>query len=290
MRSRALDPAVIVIVVLGLALGLQLAWTVTGSFGARDRGGLDAAAALSAASGLDPLDRIKAARLFGTAAGVPTAAVAAALPVSTQGLILVGVLAASDPLAGRAIIGESGVAARVYAVGAMLPGGSRLAEVHADYVLLDRGGNFETLPLPRQGGTPASSTSGPAAVPVGAPLPLAAAGTPSTEDITNVIRWQAVMRTDRPSGIRVYPGANAQLFTQLGLRPGDLVLAINDSPLADQANSEQFIRSLSGTPQARLTIERNGQTESLTLDLTSVAGGAGGAGGSPQPLQRPGLN
>ena len=187
MRSRALDPAVIVIVVLSLALGLQLAWTVTGLFGARDRGGLDGATSALPAPGLDPLDGIKAARFFGSAVGEPTAAASAAPPVSTQGL-------------------------------------------------------------------------------------------------TNVIRWQAVMRTDRPSGIRVYPGANAQLFTQLGLRPGDLVLAINDSPLADQANSEQFIRSLSGTPQARLTIERNGQTESLTLDLTSVAGGA------PQALQRPGLN
>jgi len=289
MRSRALDPAVIVIVVLALALGLQLAWTVTGVFGARDRGGLDGAIAALPAAGLDPLDSIKAARFFGYAVGESTAAVPTAPPISTQGLILVGVLAASDPRAGRAIIGETGTTARVYAVGATLPGGSRLAEVHADYVLLDRGGSFETLPLPRQGGTPVSGAVGSVAMPAGAPPPLAAAGSPSTEDITNVIRWQAVMRTDRPSGIRVYPGANAQLFTQLGLHPGDLVLAINDSPLADQANSEQFIRSLSGTPQARLTIERNGQTESLTLDLTSVAGGTV-AGGSSQPLQRPGLN
>jgi general secretion pathway protein C len=282
MRSRALDPAVIVIVVLSLALGLQLAWTVTGLFGARDRGGLDGATSALPAPGLDPLDGIKAARFFGSAVGEPTAAASAAPPVSTQGLTLVGVLAESDPRTGRAIIGESGATARVYAVGATLPGGSRLAEVHADHVLLDRGGSFETLPLPRQVGIPSSSTL-PAASSAVSPAALPA-GAPSTEDITQVIRWQAVIRSDRPSGIRVYPGANAQRFAQLGLRPGDLVLAINDSPLADQANSEQFIRSLSGTPQARLTIERNGQTESLTLDLTSVAGGA------PQALQRPGLN
>ncbi len=269
-------------VVLALALGLQLAWTVTGLFGARERGALEGTRAAPPASALDPLDGIKAARFFGSAVGEPTAAVPSAPPVSTQGLVLVGVLAESDPRTGRAIIGESGATARVYAVGVTLPGGSRLAEVHADHVLLDRGGSFETLPLPRQGGTPSSSSLPPASSAVSpAALP---AGAPSTEDITQMIRWQAVMRTDRPSGIRVYPGANAQLFTQLGLRPGDLVLAINDSPLADQANSEQFIRSLSGTPQARLTIERNGQTESLTLDLTTVAGG------TPQAPPRPGLN
>ena len=104
-----------------------------------------------------------------------------------------------------------------------------------------------------------------------APPPMAAAAGPSAEDITQVIRWQAVMRADKPSGVRVYPGANAQLFSQLGLRPGDLVLAINDSPLADQANGEQFIRSLAGTPQARLTIERAGRTESLLVDLATLS-------------------
>ena len=91
-----------------------------------------------------------------------------------------------------------------------------------------------------------------------------------------MIRWQAVIRSDRPSGIRVYPGANAQRFAQLGLRPGDLVLAINDSPLADQANGEQFIRSLAGTPQARLTIDADkfykiwGQNVTLFMDARNV--------------------
>ena len=50
-----------------------------------------------------------------------------------------------------------------------------------------------------------------------------------------------------------------------------LVLAVNDTPLADQANGEQFLRSLSGTPQARITIERGGRTETLLLDLTQIS-------------------
>ena len=277
MRIPNLDAARVLAGVLALALGLQVAWTVTGMLGARQSEGAIAGALPAPAA--DPLDLIKAARLFG-ALESPTVAAQTAAPASTQGLVLVGVLAAIDPKAGRAIIGESAAAARVYAVGGTLPGGSRLAEVYSDRVILDAGDRLETLQLPRQGGNPAASSP----LPPVPPMAMASAGGATTADITNVIRWQAVMRTDKPSGVRVYPGANAQLFTQVGLRPGDLVLAINDAPLADQANSEQFIRALSGTPQARLTIERNGQTESLTLDLTSVAGGA------PQALQRPGLN
>ena len=35
-------------------------------------------------------------------------------------------------------------------------------------------------------------------------------------------------------GMRVYPGTNAQAFNRLGLRPGDLVTAINGTTLDDQ--------------------------------------------------------
>jgi len=159
----------------------------------------------------------------------------------------------------------------VYAIGATLPGGSRLAEVYPDRVMLDRGGSLETLPLPRQGGTPSAVSAG-AMTPDTLP---SAEGASSGEDLANAIRWQAVMRSDKPSGVRVYPGSDAQRFTSLGLQSGDLILAINDAPLADQANGEQFLKTLAGAPQGRLTIERNGRTETLTVDLTALAPASG---------------
>jgi len=268
LRLPSLDLSRVLVAFLGTAIGLQVAWMVTGAFGARDNVALPSAPTMAVA----PLETLKAARLFGTATLNGGEAVAAPPPISTQGLILVGVLAAADPKAGQAIIGEAGAAARVYTVGGTLPGGSRLAEVYPDRVILDRGGSFETLPLPRQGGTPAVSGVTPtsAALAPAAALSLAPGEAIATNDITNVIRWQAVIRTDKPSGVRVYPGADARMFTQLGLRPGDLVLAVNNTPLADQANGEQFLRSLAGTPQAQLTVERGGRTETLLVDLTQI--------------------
>jgi general secretion pathway protein C len=259
MRRLPLDPARLVTSVLAVALGLQIAWMVTGALGARST--LPATAAPPAA--VSSLEVIKAARLFGALPGA--AGTAAVAPVTTQGLTLVGVLASTDPRGGRAIIGESGGSTRVYAVGATLPGGSRLAEVYPDRVILDRGGGFETLPLPRQGGTPAALNANASTASAAPRLTL-----PGGEDLANVIRWQAVVRGDRPSGVRVYPGSDAQRFAKLGLQAGDLILSVNDAPLADQANGEQFLRTLAGAPQARLTLERGGRTETVVIDLASA--------------------
>jgi general secretion pathway protein C len=261
MRRFPLDPAHVVTALLATAIGLQVAWMITGAFGARDSN-IDTSDALPEA--MSPFEIIKSARLFGTAAQAPIDTPTAA-PISTQGLALVGVLASTHPQDGRAIIGESGGPARVYTIGAILPGGSRLAEVYPDRVMLDRGGSLETLLLPRQGGNPgpAVSAAGPNAV-------VSSLERSTGDELASAIRWQAVMRSDRPSGVRVYPGSDAQRFTNLGLQAGDLILAINDAPLADQANGEQFLKTLAGAPQARLTIERNGRTETLTVDLTAL--------------------
>jgi general secretion pathway protein C len=268
MRRFPLDPAHFVTALLAVTIGLQLAWMVTGAFGAHDAGGRASDTLTQTSS---PFETIKSARLFGTLEG-SSANSSAVASVSTQGLVLVGVLASTDPQGGRAIIGESAGLARVYAVGATLPGGSRLAEVYPDRVMLDRGGSLETLPLPRQGGTPGAVSAG--AMTLSDALP-SSVGVSAGDDLANAIRWQAVMRSDKPSGVRVYPGGDAQRFASLGLQSGDLILAINDSPLADQANGEQFLKTLAGAPQARLTIERNGRTETLTVDLTALAPGSG---------------
>jgi general secretion pathway protein C len=267
MRRLPLDPSRLLTAALAAAIGLQVAWMITGAFGARDAGD-QASDALPQT--MSPFDIIKSAQLFGRAEAGPTDP-GALSPVSTQGLILVGVLASTEPQDGRAIIGESTGSARVYTVGATLPGGSRLFEVYPDRVVLDRGGSLETLPLPRQGGTP---TSIGALSPPTTTTPDSAVNS-SGDALANAVRWQAVMRSDKPSGVRVYPGSDAQGFTNLGLQAGDLILAVNDTPLADQANGEQFLKTLAGTPQARLTLERNGRTETVTVDLTALATASG---------------
>lgn len=262
MRLR-LDLPTLVTPLLATVLGLQVAYLVTTGFRSHEA----PTTAMSVAAPVTDrtsttLAALRNAAVFGRIGGADQPIVA----TSATHLSLAGVIAETDPAAGQAIIADSGSPAKVYRVGNTLPGNLVLRAVHADHVILDRGGALERLDLPRQL-TPAR-TLNPAAVsttPGAIPQALSA-----ETGLANVIRWQAVIRGGQSPGIRVYPGADARAFTRLGLEAGDLIVAINDAPLSDQANGDAFLRSLSGVPQASLTIERAGRTQNILIDLASL--------------------
>ncbi len=266
---------------LALLIGLQLAWIVTGALGShvaagpRASGGVGSAPVSEAMdTGLAVIGRIVAARLFGESLGGPGAPTdgGGAAPPSSLPLVLAGVFAREDPGAGRAIIGETAATGRLYGVGATLPGGARLAEVHPDRVILDRGGQREALSLPRSTMPAQPSTDGATSVPALAPgASPSQLGASIAEDPGRFIRWQAMLRDGQVAGVRVYPGEQAALFTRSGLRPGDLVVAVNDSPLTDQATAAQFLRMLAGAPSSVVTVERDGRTENLSIDLARLS-------------------
>jgi general secretion pathway protein C len=276
---------------LALLIGLQLAWIVTGALGSHvvagpgvagsgASGGVGSAPVSGAMdTGLVVVGRIAAARLFGESTGRPGAPTdgGGAVPPSSLALVLAGVFAREDPGAGRAIIGETAATGRLYGVGATLPGGARLTEVHPDRVILERGGQREALTLPRSSMPAQPSTSGatnvPALAPTASSSPSASPSPPGAsiaEDPARFIRWQAMLRDGQVAGVRVYPGEQTVLFTRSGLRPGDLVVAVNDSPLTDQATAAQFLRMLAGAPSSVVTVERDGRTENLSIDLARL--------------------
>ena len=55
-------------------------------------------------------------------------------------------------------------------------------------------------------------------------------------------------------GFRVYPGANRQAFARLGLRAGDLVTAINGTPLDDKDRAQEIFGTLNSSTDARVTV------------------------------------
>ena len=263
---------------LALLIGLQLAWIVTGALGSHVVARPGAARPGAAGPGVGTLDtglvvvgRIAAARLFGESPGGPGDG---AVPPSSLALVLAGVFAREDPGAGRAIIGETAATGRLYGVGATLPGGARLTEVHPDRVILERGGQREALSLPRSTmpAQPATggATNGPALAPAASSSSPSLPGASIAEDPARFIRWQAILRDGQVAGVRVYPGEQAALFTRSGLRPGDLVVAVNDSPLTDQATAAQFLRMLAGAPSSVVTVERDGRMENLSIDLARL--------------------
>jgi general secretion pathway protein C len=211
------------------------------------------------------------ANLFGQSAPV-----AGATPVTNMSLVLAAVFADADEKLGLAMIGTTPTDLRVYRVGEAVPGGPLLHAVLVDRVLLDRGGAIEALMIP----TRFASTAAPPPQVAMAPNPgnSAARVQQVLRDnpalIGQVIQRQPVLADGKLRGMRVYPGSNAQAFSRLGLRAGDLVTAINGTTLEGQTRAEEIFNSLNGAAEARVTVTRNGSPLELQLNLAEIAGEA----------------
>jgi general secretion pathway protein C len=241
-----------------------------------------------AQKGVD-IQAIVNAHLFDVPAAAPLPDAANAPPTQAN-LVLTAVFASPDPTKGLAIIGESAQSARVYAVGGAVQAGVRLHQVHPDRVILDRGGRLEALSLPKR-------NSG--ALVINRPPPP----TPQNQFVSNlrqmaetnpsafaeIIRPQPVFANGVQRGYRVYPGRNRAQFSKLGLVPGDLVMSINGTPLDDPQRSMEIFNTMGSSDRVTVTVERNGQSQELTLNMAQLTlpDPSGGAPPARQPRPNP---
>ena len=72
-------------------------------------------------------------------------------------------------------------------------------------------------------------------------------------------------------GFRAYPGRNRTIFNKLGLRPGDLVTAINGQPLDDPQHSQEVFNTIQSSNTVTVSVERGGQKQDITLNVAQVA-------------------
>jgi general secretion pathway protein C len=243
---------------------------------------------------------VVSAHLFGIAVADPSSQDPANAPPTTANLVLAGTIATSDPKRGVAIISDGGPT-KVYSVGENV-GGASLHSVYLDHVILDRGGALETLLLPRLQGP---GMRGPPVVRRGGGDSRTVA---AVEDIRRRVQQDPglldqVMRTvpsydnaaGRLRGFRAYPGRNRQIFNKLGLKPGDLVTAINGTALDDPQRSQEVFNTIQTSDHVTVTVERGGQKQEISLNIAQVAAQAskdldgeanpvpGGANGGAQP-------
>jgi general secretion pathway protein C len=271
--------------VLALAVAAQLALIVVGLTGRRRLAPPPPPVVMTPVAPLD-IGTLINAHLFGNAA-VQASGDAANAPPSSMPLVLAGLLATEDPKQGMAIIGESAQAAKVLSVGQQVPGGAQLHSVYNDRAIIERGGALESVYLPR-------TSSGTMSL---QPPPVAA-GPPSNDAmvermrrlvnddpglIGQIMRPQPVFAGGKMKGFRVYPGANRQAFARMGLRPGDMVTAINGTPLDDKDRAQEIFNTLSSSTDARVSITRNGRQQELMLNLAQVAAEAEQLGAAPAP-------
>jgi len=218
---------------------------------------------------------LTAAHLFGEVSKEPMAVTgdaALAAPDTSLALQLRGAIAADDPRFAHAIIADGSGNEQVYFVNSTLPGGATVQQIQPDRVILARGGQLEVLRLPREGqGTPAAGGIAP-------PRPASAPEQQNVQELVaqnaagflEVVRPQPFMPNGQLKGYRIYPGPNRQQFASLGLRAGDLVTEINGVALNNPAQGMEVFRSLGDAPQVTVTVERDGQPQVLSLNMTQI--------------------
>ncbi len=218
--------------------------------------------------------------LFGSAMSSQDVRSAATAPETTLDLRLTGILADNNPAAGIALIADGSGTQAAYKAGDVLPGGARLKGVYIDHVLLVSNGRDETLRLPRElaneGGARAPSAPMQPGLPV-APVNIAGLET---------VDWQAVQRqaqgdpAELARHINVLPviengaivgmrlgGAQSQLLARVGLRPDDVVTAVNGISVKDVGRARQVIEAVRDADRVSVTVRRNGREETLDVSL-----------------------
>lgn len=196
------------------------------------------------------------------------------LAETRKNLVLKGTIASDEPEFSVAVIEVDNKAQQVYAIGDALGSGATLHEVHPSRVVLNENGALTNLRIPTD-------------FPVSRTMPnrrststtrQTAAGSRSIQSVvsqnlsglTEVIRPTPYIVNGEQVGYRVYPGRNRQQFAALGLRPGDLIKDIDGQSLTDPTQAVQVFETLGTAQQVTLTVERNGQPQSIILKTSQL--------------------
>jgi general secretion pathway protein C len=215
-------------------------------------------------------------------------------PATTLALSLRGTLADANPRTGIAVIADEQGVERAWRVGDEITPGVKLDEVHADRVVLLHDGAQEVLPLVRneeplravapipasaRGGAALRNTAPDSAPPITFAPPQMAHGSMdwqqtmdriggSPGDLAKKVRIDPVIDNGRIAGVRVSAaGGDAALLAQLGLRPSDIVTAVNGLPVDSVARGQQILESLGNATSVRVTVTRDGVPAEINVKL-----------------------
>jgi general secretion pathway protein C len=228
------------------------------------------------------LEKVADLHLLGKAGAVKTAKkIDQTAPITNLNLTLHGVYVDEDPELGAAIIGTSGSTQKYYKAGASVMSGVTLQGVFEDRVVLLRNGQPEVLRFPKVpsvSSTPSSNERTGVST-TREPPSQAATSSPTTLSgyrevfqneplkIFEHVRFVPVRSREGLKGYRVLPQKNRELYNKLGIRPSDLVTAVNGVGLNNDQEAMRLMQTLQDASTIQVDIIRNGQPQSLTFNL-----------------------
>ncbi len=279
--NRWLPTLIIVILVIATSYTLsRLTWLLAPGGDQQAIQAPDQPVSPRQANGAQPMQlvsRITDAHLFGVYQSTASEPARTDAPETRLNLTLKGVLSATPATNASAIIatGKNGPE-DIYSVGDKVSSAT-VKEIHADRVILERNGRYETLRLPIEfsdntlietvddnEGPDLSSASSPGEVLSGIrreilrnPTAFGKYAIPIPYNDDN----------GQLRGYRLQPQGDTTLFDQLGLTPDDVILAINGEDLNDPARGLAALRKLQRAKQIDLKVLRNGAEIPLHFEM-----------------------
>lgn len=203
------------------------------------------------------------------------------VPETRLNLTLKGVLAATPMDRASAIIAQGKAGKEdIYSVGDKLPGGVSIKEIHADHVVLERGGSLEILKLPKDSGVNFGSGSGSGSA-RGTNLSSLNSGRSPQAALTqirkNILKNPTsfgeyalpvvVKENGKQVGYRLQAQQKGQLLAELGLQSSDVITQINGVKLDKPQNGISALRKLSTAKNLNIVVKRNGAEVPLNISL-----------------------
>ena len=204
------------------------------------------------------------------------------LPETNLKLTLKGLIASPNQDEARAIVADPSGKENFYKVGDKLPGNAELMEIHADRIVIKRGGRYETLKLPKKSLDIVSTSSSPASGAAAQRRAARATAAPrqsyslrqyrdtllnNPQKVADLVRIQPANKNGRFVGYKLQPGRDATFMTRYGLLPGDVVTSVNGVELDSPAKGFGLIKDLSSADTLDLVIDRNGVKQRFTLPV-----------------------
>ncbi len=180
---------------------------------------------------------------------------------------------------GNAIIRTPDGIGKNYSVGDEILGGVTLERILSDRVIINRDGATETLMLGGRGAGLSVISDDSQTIPTSSvanaaePEPTVEVDTgPLTgriagpEVLLSAVNAGPVQVNGAITGFRLSPLGNADLMRQAGLEPGDVLLQVNSTSVAN-LDIDGILEHLSSADSADLTVNRNGSERTIRLEF-----------------------
>ncbi|THB65441.1 MAG: type II secretion system protein GspC [Gammaproteobacteria bacterium] len=197
-----------------------------------------------------------------------------------------GILYFGDDTLSRAVISNSSRQQDVYAIGAIVEGKAIIKEIHEDKVVLSfpgSGNSTQILNLEEINGSSSAKpeiTSKPNKRPgrkgrgrrgrkgEWSDLSMTEIRGKLIENpslINRIVRIRPINRNKKFMGFRLSPGKERDVFERLGLKRGDIVVAVDGSRLNTAQDGMKVASKFATATELNLTVKRKGAEENVTI-------------------------